>query len=101
MDHSSTLTLVQAGFGFGDLLIQAAIVGVAGLWVGVPFAVFGVRRRLDAICDAQRDHAEALTEELRRFRKVAVQAVAAQPAAAPAPKAAASTPARPRAISAA
>lgn len=97
MDPNSTLTVMQAGFAFGDLLVQAVIVAVAGLWVGVPFAVFGVRRRLDSIVDAQRDHSEALTEELRRFRAVALQTTG--PAQKPADPA--TTRPRPRAVSAA
>ena len=74
MDHATTLTVIHAGFG--DLLIQAGIVAVAGFWACVPFAVFGVRRRLDAIADAQRDHVEALTAELRRFRTLATHTAA-------------------------
>ncbi|MFN4090713.1 MAG: hypothetical protein ACK4QW_16945 [Alphaproteobacteria bacterium] len=81
MDHASTLTVLHAGFG--DLLIQAGIVGVAALWVCVPFAVFGVRRRLEAIADAQRAHAEALTVELRRFAELATRAPAAGVVAPP------------------
>jgi len=72
MDQATALTIVHAGFG--DLLIQAGIVAVAGLWACVPFSVFGVRRRLDSIVDAQRDHSEALTEEIRRFGTLAVSA---------------------------
>ena len=74
MDHATTLTVIHAGFG--DLLIQAGIIAVAGFWACVPFAVFGVRRRLDAIGDAQRDHVEALTAELRRFRVLATRGTA-------------------------
>ncbi len=99
MDHATTLTVIHAGFG--DLLIQAGIVAVAGLWACVPFSVFGVRRRLDSIADAQRDHSEALTEELRRFRSLAVTATAA-PVRAEAAKAAPVAPRRsPRVVSAA
>src|SRR3546814_13940398 len=72
MDQGYTLAVSQAGFDFGDLLIQAGIVAVAGLWVCLPFSLFGVRRRLDTINAAQREHAEALTAELRRFRTLAV-----------------------------
>ncbi|MET4700280.1 hypothetical protein ABIE65_003319 [Constrictibacter sp. MBR-5] len=99
MDHATTLTVIHAGFG--DILIQAAIVAVAGLWACVPFSVFGVRRRLDSIADAQRDHSEALTEELRRFRNLAVTTTAA-PVRRETPEAPAPMPRRsPRVVSAA
>lgn len=82
MDHGTTLTVVQAGFGFGDLVMQAGILAVAALWFCVPFSVFGVRTRLDGIADAQRDHTEALTAELRRFRTLSAK-LPQVPAASP------------------
>src|SRR3546814_19514144 len=76
MDQGYTLAVIQAGFDFGDLLIQAGIVAVAGLWVCLPFSLFGVRRRLDTINEAQREHAEALAVELRRFRTLSTARMA-------------------------
>lgn len=83
MDHNAPLTLLQAGFSFGDILIQTGAIAVAGFWACVPFSLFGVRRRLDGISEAQRDHAEALTQELRRFRELATNLPPSKPRTAP------------------
>ncbi len=90
MDHNAPLTLLQAGFSFGDILIQTGAVAVAGFWACVPFSLFGVRRRLDGISEAQHDHAEALTQELRRFRELATTLAPSEPrtASKPAPNSA-------------
>lgn len=54
-------TLSWTGF-----TLVCAIVLVGILWCILPFAVFGVKRRLDAIENAQRQQTELLIGELRR-----------------------------------
>jgi len=58
-------TLSWTGF-----TLTCALVLIGALWCILPFAVFGVKRRLDAIESAQRQQTELLIGELRRTNEL-------------------------------
>ena len=66
---SNTLSdLSWTGFTF-----VCALAFIVVLWCVLPFAIFGVKRRLDAIESAQRHQTELLATELRRTNEILVR----------------------------
>jgi hypothetical protein len=64
-------TLSGLGWTGFTLFCALAIIGV--MWCVLPFAVFGVKRRLDAIESAQRQQTELLAGELRRTNELLIR----------------------------
>ncbi len=70
---------IDLGFVLGNTLADLSWTGftfvcalglIGLLWCVLPFAVFGVKRRLDAIENAQRHQTELLIAELRRANEI-------------------------------
>lgn len=70
---------IDLGFVLGNSLTELSWTGftfvcafafIVVLWCVLPFAIFGVKRRLDAIESAQRHQTELLATELRRTNEI-------------------------------
>ena len=75
---------IDLGFVIGNTLSDLSWTGftfvcalglIFVLWCVLPFAVFGVKRRLDAIESAQRHQTELLATELRRTNEILARRV--------------------------
>ena len=86
VDLGTVLGNTFSNLSWTGFTLACAILLVAVLWCILPFAVFGVKRRLDAIENAQRQQTELLIGELRRTNELLARrsagAAASQPAEA-------------------
>ncbi|MFN4088331.1 MAG: hypothetical protein ACK4QW_04715 [Alphaproteobacteria bacterium] len=70
VDLGTVLGNTFANLSWTGFTLVCAIILVGILWCILPFAVFGVKRRLDAIESAQRQQTELLIGELRRTNEL-------------------------------
>lgn len=82
VDMGTVIYNTLFGFSFSGILLLLILLGVGALWCTVPFAVFGVKKRLDGIDAAQRSQTEMLTAELKRINETFRQRISQGPAVA-------------------
>lgn len=70
VDLSMVLGNTLADLSWTGFTFMCALLLIGALWCVLPFAVFGVKRRLDAIEVAQRMQTELLLTELRRTNEI-------------------------------
>ena len=70
VDLGTVLGNTASNLSWTGFTLMCAIILVGILWCILPFAVFGVKRRLDAIENAQRQQTELLIGELRRTNEL-------------------------------
>jgi len=70
VDLGTVLGNTFSNLGWTGFTLFCAFLLVGALWCVLPFAVFGVKRRLDAIESAQRQQTELLIGELRRTNEL-------------------------------
>lgn len=70
VDLSMVLGNTLANLSWTGFTFMCALLLIGALWCVLPFAVFGVKRRLDAIEVAQRMQTELLLTELRRTNEI-------------------------------
>src|SRR3546814_18324086 len=73
VDLGTVLGNTFSNLSWTGFTLFCAIIVVGALWFILPFAVFGVKRRLDAIESAQRHQTELLLGEMRRTNELLVR----------------------------
>lgn len=76
IDLGFVLSNTLSGLSWTGFTFVCALAFIGAMWCVLPFAVFGVKRRLDGIESAQRHQTELLTTELRRTNEILVRRTA-------------------------